>query len=155
MKPTLEGRSVGVLISDGSDAAVLQALTQSITKAGGVVKLIAPKIGQVTLKSGSLTKAHGQLAGTPSVLVDAIALVLSDAAARQLSKEAAAVQFVMDAFGHLKAIGYTKEAQPLLEKAGVEPDAGVVRLGSDEADGFSAAAAQRFFEREPNVRSLA
>jgi catalase len=40
-------------------------------------------------------------------------------------KEAAAVQFVMDAFGHLKAIGHTPEAKPLLDKAGIEPDAGV------------------------------
>ena len=33
------------------------------------------------------------------------------------------MQFVMDAFGHLKAIGHTPEAQPLLDKAGVVPDA--------------------------------
>ena len=35
-----------------------------------------------------------------------------------LLKEAAAVQFVMDAFGHLKAIGHSAAAKPLLDKAG-------------------------------------
>ena len=68
-----------------------------------------------------------------------------------LLKEAAAVQFVMDAFGHLKAIGHTAEAKPLLEKAGVVPDAGVTELGQ----AFTANAAKRFFVREPGVRNLA
>jgi len=96
-------------------------------------------------------KAHGQLAGTPSVLVDAIALVLSKEGTELLLKESAAVQFVMDAYGHLKAIGHTPEAQPLLDKAGVKPDAGVVPL----ANGFVEAAKLRYFDREPNVRILA
>jgi len=39
-------------------------------------------------------------------------------------REAAAVQFVMDAFGHLKGIGANKAAMPLLEKASVKPDEG-------------------------------
>lgn len=61
-------------------------------------------------------------------MVDAIALVLSREGTQLLLSESAAVQFVMDAFGHLKAIGYTPEAQPLLDRAGVQPDAGVLPL---------------------------
>jgi catalase len=68
-----------------------------------------------------------------------------------LLNEAAAVQFVMDAFGHLKAPGHTPDAKPLLDKAGVQPDAGVTDLGA----GFLAAAAKRFWDREPKVRILA
>ena len=34
----------------------------------------------------------------------------------------------MDAFGHVKTIGHDAGAKPLLDKAGVEPDAGVVGL---------------------------
>jgi catalase len=37
----------------------------------------------------------------------------------------------MDAFGHLKAIGASKAAKPLLDKAGVAPDDGVTGLGKD------------------------
>jgi catalase len=55
----------------------------------------------------------------------------------------------MDAFGHLKAIGRSPGAQPLLEKAGIEPDAGVTQLGA----AFMAAAKKRFFDREPDVRA--
>jgi catalase len=35
---------------------------------------------------------------------------------------AAAINWVRDAFGHLKAIGFNDAARPLLEKAGVVPD---------------------------------
>ena len=66
-------------------------------------------------------------------------------------KEGAAIQWVMDAFGHLKAIGFTKEAQPLLDKAGVQADEGVVQLGKS----FISVAAKRFYEREESVRNLA
>ena len=57
----------------------------------------------------------------------------------------------MDAFGHLKAIGASNAARPLLDKAGVVPDEGVT--GLDEK--FVAAAAKRFYEREASVRTLA
>jgi catalase len=57
----------------------------------------------------------------------------------------------MDAFGHLKAIGHTPEAKPLLDKAGIEADVGVTDLGV----AFIAAAGKRFFDRESKVRTLA
>jgi catalase len=151
MKATLEGRTVGILIHDGSDAKVIDTVVAAVRKERGTPKVIAPKVGSVKLKDGSSFKADGQLAGNPSVLFDAVALVLSAEAAAALTKEAAAVQFVMDAFGHLKAIGYSKAAQPLLDKAGVEPDEGVVVLGEE----FIEAAKHRYFAREPNVRTLA
>jgi catalase len=147
----IKGHVIGVLVADGSDAAAVDKLKAAITKAGAVAKVIAPKIGGAKGADGTLISADGQLAGTPSVTVDAIALVLSDTGCAALMKEAAAVQFVMDAFGHLKAIGATDAAKPLLDKAGVEPDDGVVGLGAD----FIAAAALRFWDREPKVRMLA
>ena len=150
-KDTIEGRSIGILIADGSDAEAVDALTSEIGDAGGRAVLIAPKVGGVTMADGSKLKADAQLAGYPSVFCDAVALALSAEGCAALVKEAAAVQFVMDAFGHCKAIGHTPEAQPLLDKAGVEPDAGVVPL----ADGFVAAAGRRFYAREPKVRTLA
>jgi catalase len=113
--------------------------------------LIAPKIGGATLADGKVLKADGQLLGTPSQTVDAIAVVLSEEGCAALLNEGAAVQFVMDAFGHLKAIGSSDAAKPLLDKAGVQPDAGVT--GLDKA--FIGAAAKRFWDREPSLRTLA
>ena len=151
MKDTLEARAVGILIADGSDAAALKALVAAVTKAKGKAVIVAPKVGGATLSDGSVQKADGQLAGSPSQIFDAVAVVLSDEGCAALLKEAAAVQWVMDAFGHLKAIGASDTAQPLLDKAGVTPDDGVVSLGAP----FVAAASKRFYARESGVRTLA
>jgi catalase len=151
MKETLEGRAVGILYADGSDAADLDAVVAAVEAEKGKAVFVSPKVGGATLSDGSKRKADGQLAGTPSQLFDAVAVVLSDEGCRALVKEAAAVQFVMDAFGHLKAIGASEAAQPLLDKAGVEADEGVTGLGDD----FIAAARARFYEREPKLRMLA
>jgi len=151
MQETLEGRDVGILIDDGADAKVLAALTKAVQSAGGRAIIIAPKVGGATLSDGKHQEADAQLAGCPSVLVDAIALVLSEEVATRLCAEAAAVQFVMDAFGHLKAIGHTAGAKPLMDKAGVELDEGIVELPDKE---FVSAAARRYFDREAQVRTV-
>ena len=96
-------------------------------------------------------KADGQLAGTPSVIFDAVALVLSADGCKALLKEARRWNSSWTPSAHLKAIGHTPEAKPLLDKAGVEPDAGVIDLG----EGFIAAAGKRFWDREAKVRTLA
>jgi catalase len=95
--------------------------------------------------------ADGQLGGRPSCTHDAIAIVPTENATKALCNEAAAVQFVLDAFGHLKAIGASSEAQALLTKAGVIVDEGVTGLDKE----FIAAATQRFYAREHKMRVLA
>ena len=147
--PPMTGRKVAILFDEGSDMAAIDTLTAAVTKAGGSVFTIAPKVGGLKLKGGT-RKADGQLAGSPSVLFDAVALVLAPEAAAKLCKEGAAVQFVMDAFGHVKTIGHDSGAQALLDKAGVEPDAGIVSL-----DQFPKIAPKRHWDREPKVRMLA
>ncbi|MBD3760418.1 catalase [Sphingomonadaceae bacterium G21617-S1] len=148
---TLEGRSVGILIADGSDAGAVDQLTSKIGDAGGRPILIAPKVGGAKMSDGKLLKADAQLAGFPSVLVDAVVIALSEEGCKALLNEGAAVQFVMDAFGHLKAIGASDAAKPLLDKAGVVPDEGVTGLD----DNFVEAAKTRYWAREPKVRMLA
>jgi len=151
MKGTLEGRAVGILIADGTDAAMLKSIVSAITKAKCKAVIVAPKIGGAKLSDGTIQKADGQLAGSPSQIFDAVAVILSADGCAALLKEGAAVEFVMNAFAHLKAIGASDEARPLLDKAGVELDDGVVGLD----DAFVKAAAKRFFDREPKLRTLA
>lgn len=145
----IKGGTFGILLADGSDAKEVNGLVKAIGDAGATPFIVAPKVGGVTLSDGKEIKADGQLAGSPSVLFDAVAVLLSEEGCNMLLKEGAAVQFVMDAFGHLKAIAHSESAQPLLDKAGVEPDEGIV-----DPEGFVAAAAQRYWNREPNVRML-
>ena len=153
MKDTLMGRAIGILIAEGSDGAVIKKITKAATDAGATVKIVAPRVGGAKLADGAILAVDGQLAGTPSVLFDAIAVILSDAGAEALSMESAAVDFVRDAFGHLKAIAADKGGQSLLKRANVGRDHGVVDAHDKAA--FIAAASTRQWDRERSVRTLA
>jgi catalase len=152
MKDTLKGRAVGILVDDGSDASVVRALRKAVVDAGATAKLVAPRLG-VTLSDGKPVNADGQLAGTPSTVFDAVAIVLSQEAGKNLAKVGAAVDFGRDAFGHLKAIAADAGGQLVLKAGNVGKDAGVV----DAADlkSFIKAAKTRQWDREPKLRLLA
>jgi catalase len=153
MKGILKGRAIGILIADGSNGAAIKKIRKAVIDAGAAVKLIAPKVGGAKLADGSMLPVEGQLAGTPSVLFDAVAVILSTEGAKALSVESAAIDFVRDAFGHLKAIAADQGGQQLLASAGIRQDAGVVDA-SDKA-AFVAAAKTRQWNREKAVRKLA
>jgi len=153
MKDTLMGRAIGILIADGSDGAAINKIKTAATDANATVKIIAPKVGGAKLADGSVLAADGQLAGTPSVLFDAVAVILSDDGAKALSSEGAAIDFVRDAFGHLKAIAVDKGGLRLLKIANIGQDAGVVDI--NDKDAFIAAAKTRQWDREKFVRTLA
>ncbi|MCJ8142244.1 catalase [Ancylobacter sp. A5.8] len=149
------GRKLGVLVSDGCDAALLKKLQAAIGKEGATVELVAPKVGGVTAADGTRLPAHNMIDGGPSVLFDAVALLLSPEGAGQLTGEAAARDFVADAFAHCKFIGFTAEAMPLLAKAGVEVDEGVMPLDDAGAiAGFVQSCRKlRLWAREPSVKN--
>ena len=158
---TLKGRVIGVLVSDGADCSLIEALRVAVQKQGARVKIIAPQVGGANTGNGKLLEADQQLGGAPSVLFDAVAVVVSEAGARELVHEAAALDFVSDAFNHLKVIGHVPAAEPLLRRAGIidklmMDDAGVVRLtGADAVAGFIEVAKKgRLWDREPKVRNL-
>ena len=88
------------------------------------------------------------------MIFDAVALVVSEEGCAQLLADSAAIDFVHNAFVHLKAIGFTSAAQPLLKRCGVATDPGVIDLaGGTKA--FLPPARTRQWVREPKVRMLA
>jgi catalase len=117
------GRKVGVLVSAGADAAILKNLQSAIEKEGAVMEVIAPKVGGVEAADGSWIDAKHMIDGGPSVLFDAVAVVISEEGAERLIGEAAARDFVADAFAHCKFIAFAPSAAPLFKKAGVPLDA--------------------------------
>ena len=148
-KATMEGRTVAILFAEGSDKASIDDMKQTIEQAGGRAFLVAPKVGGIPVKGGTL-KADGQLAGSPSVLFDAVVSILMPDQAEMLTSEAAAVQWFMDAYGHCKTIAHCDGTKILLEKAHVEKDEGVVPLRE-----FAQVGTRRHWNREPKVRNLA
>ena len=153
MLATLEGRKVGILIADGSDADELAAIVTAVEKAKGKAVIVAPKVGGAKLSNGKQQKADGQLAGSPSQIFDAVAIIVSQEGCATLLNEGAAVEFVMNAFGHLKAIAACGGTRAhILKAANIKPDAGVVDPG-DVAD-FIKLAKTRQWKREPTLRTL-
>lgn len=119
---SFKGRKLGILLTDGAEAAIFNALVKAVDKEGAVYEVVAPKIGGVTLSDGTAVAAKQKIDGGPSVLFDAVAVVASEEGAALLAIDAAAKDFVTDAFAHCKYIGLTAEAQALFEKAGIAND---------------------------------
>ncbi|HET6964862.1 MAG TPA: catalase [Acidimicrobiales bacterium] len=144
------GRKVGVLVTPGADASVLQDLRRAASAENVVVEVIAPAVAGVELSDGNPLDADQKTDGGPSVLYDAVVVLASDAGAATLAADAAARDFVSDAFAHYKFIGYTKEALGLFDATGVRPhmDDGFVEIGSGGASAFLAACrAVRYWDR--------
>ncbi|MEW5687963.1 MAG: catalase [Pseudomonadota bacterium] len=146
------GRKLGILLTDGADATLYGALVEAIRKADAVAEVIAPTIAGATLSDGTLVPAKQKIDGGPSVLFDAVAVIASEAGAALLAGDAAAKDFVTDAFAHCKFIGYSAEAMPLFERAGLAPDLdrGCMPLGkAGDAKAFIDACSElRVWERE-------
>jgi len=151
--PTLKGRKVAALVTDGTDDAMLDALRKAVEKEGAAFAIIAPKIGGVTTAKGKKLPADQALSGAPSVFFDAVVVLPSSEGGTMLGNEAAAIDWLRDAFGHLKAIGYVESAAPMFAKAGIARDAGVIDLGSGVTAFIKAAKQHRIWDREPTLRT--
>lgn len=151
-----DGRKLGILVTDGVDANLLQGLIGAVADANAQFELIAPKVGGVTDSEGGLVPAHYMIDGGPSVLFDAVALLPSTAGVADLLMEATARDFVADAFQHCKFIGYAETAMPLLEKAGIagDLDEGMISLPGEAglADFIEKLGKLRVWGREPSVK---
>ena len=151
------GRKLGVLVTDGSDAALVAALTEAAEAAEALVEIIAPKVGGATLSDGTLLAAKQKVDGGPSVLYDAVAIVPGEAGGTLLTTLPSARDFAADAFAHAKFIAYTPGARPLFDKAGIADmlDEGCVPLdGADAVDGFFALLpALRHWPREDMLKA--
>ena len=152
-KPTLEGRKVAILVADDSNAEMLEKYKAAITAAKATPFIVAPKIS-ITLNNGETIAADGQLAGSPSVLFDAIVSIIMPEQAKKLAKVSEAIAWFKDAHAHLKAIAYCGATDEfILIPQHIDKDASVVAL--EEIDTFIEKAKSREWDREPHVRDLA
>jgi catalase len=105
------GRTLGVMVSDGFDGALLAALDRAVTGAGGLLRLIAPRIGGAICSNDTLHPVTDQIGGAPSVLFDAIAVLPGD---DRLTASPAAIAFLQDGYVHCKQIGPSASAAALV-----------------------------------------
>ena len=110
------------------------------------VELVAPKVGGVTLSDGnSCPRRSEDRRRAVGALRRRGRRSQPAAPAELLANDAAAKDFVADAFAHGKFVGYVEGATELIGAAGVVPDDGFVRL--EEADGVT-----QFFSVAANLR---
>jgi len=156
MKETLEGRTVACLVGEGADPALVEGLRKAATAEKARFMVVAKKIGGVKGKDGSTIAADGQLAGSPSVLFDVVAIVAGDKGGKLLAKDPDAKDFVSDAFAHVKFIGHDAAALAIFDAVGIGPDMrdeAVISLGArNGAKGFLGAARKlRHWPREAAI----
>jgi catalase len=144
---SFEGRVMGVMIADGFDGTLLDGLTGAVTEAGGKVKLIAPRIYGALDDAGDLREAQFPVAGGPSVLFDAVAILIGPEGEAQIAAMPEAQNFLRDAFAHGKFIGHAMAGE-LFKAAGLEgkADEGCFDLGlvddGETVDAFVASCAE-------------
>src|SRR3546814_16834782 len=107
---SVKGRKVGALVSDGVDIALVQALKKALDAEGAMLKFVAPRIGGVEASDGSFIEGDEKIAGGPSVVFDAVAILLSSAGAQLLPTESTARYFAAAAFAPLLFITYSPPA---------------------------------------------
>jgi catalase len=145
------GRKLGILVTHGADAAKLAELTAAAEEAGVNVELVAPAVGGVEASDGHRVPADQKIGGGPSVLYDAVIVLAAKDGAEALAALSGARDFVTDAYAHCKFIGYTGDAAPLFEAAGLSRlmDDGFISLDETAAAQFlSRCAGLRFWSRQ-------
>jgi catalase len=154
---SFKGRKLGILVTDGADAALFAALVAACGKEGAQVEVIAPKIGGVTLSDRTKLPAQQKIDGGPSVLYDAVALLVSEKGAALLAKDKPTQDFISDAFAHCKFIAHTEAAASLFAAAGIgdKTDAGFALLeeARDAGKFIKLCRTLRFWDREQAVNA--
>ncbi len=132
---SLDGKKIGVLVTNGVDAKLTKRLQQAAKQGSFEIAYVAPSADGIQSSAGDALPIDQALTGGPSVLFDAC-IVAADPDKLSATMQRTAAHWLSDAFAHLKFIGFTQSSMPLLDAAQVAPDAiGVVNVG-ENLNGF-------------------
>jgi catalase len=150
-----EGRKLGILVTEGTDAAILKALKAALNKEGASFEIIAPAVAGAEASDKSWIEGDQMIDGAPSVLYDAVALLPSETAIDNLVQKSTVRDFIADAYAHCKFIGFVDAARPLLAKAGIpETGQGLFELSAKDVSGFIGSLGRlRIWDREAKVKA--
>ncbi|KAF1855728.1 hypothetical protein Lal_00001570 [Lupinus albus] len=155
VKDSIQTRKIAILAADGVNEQSLTAVKAAIEEAGGVIEVIAPRLGFITSAGNEQIQVDESLLGAASVLFDAVYIPGGINSVAALEADADAVHFLNEAFKHCKPIAADEQALQVIEATyfskKIEGDEGVV-IGKNEkqlAKLFVAAIKKhRFWERE-------
>lgn len=153
---SIAGKKIGLLTTDGVNGKLYNALSKAAENEGAMLEVIAPTIGPIATSTGKEIEPEHFLAGAPSVLFDCVVVAPAEEKVDELASQAAAIDWIREAFAHLKVIGFHSAAAPMFEKASVSTDAddGLVDVSKAKLDDFVNMAKQhRVWSREATVRN--
>jgi catalase len=114
-KNTIATRQVAVLCADGVDDTALTAMHKALHAEGAQFKIIAPKLGEITTKSGKKIKVDQSFLIATSVVFDAVYVPGGNKSVAALSKEADAIHFVNEAYKHCKPVGANDDTKEFIQ----------------------------------------
>ena len=115
---------VAILVAEGVDSPSVWALVDRLQAQGAIVRLVGQRIGPVAAAgTGTFIDADASLENHPGVLFDAVAVPQGADAVARLAGDPKAREFLQDQFMHAKSMMATHDAEPLLRKAGITPEA--------------------------------
>ena len=114
VKDTIATRKIAILAADGVDEASLTRMVKSLTSAGAMPKIVAPRLGYLKASEGGEFLIDFSLLTASSVLFDAVYVPGGERSVQALAAERDAVEFVTEAYRHCKAIAATGEGSRLI-----------------------------------------
>lgn len=112
--PSIKSRRIAILVADGFDLAVVEGI-KAVIKAGGALPfIIGPRRGEIYPAGKTAGKNSGLMAdhhfeGQRSTMFDALFIPSGAEHVKSLMGNGRVKQWVLEAFGHLKAIGAVGE----------------------------------------------
>ena len=152
----IKTRKVAILVANGVDTKAVKALQKALEAEGAHAKILGPTSAPVKTADGQTLAVDASAEGLPSIAFDAVWIPGGKESAKALSGDGVALHYVLEAYKHLKAIGFSTDAKPLLDALRLEEDEGLLVGDGDAAiKSFIAAIAQhRVWAREPKAKAI-
>lgn len=163
VKNTIRTRRIAILAGDGVDDGSLAAMKKALEAAGAQAKIIAAHLGFITTSNNDQLKVDESFLTAASVLYDAVYVPDGAESAASLKNSADAVDFIMEAFKHCKAIAADGMGAEVLKTTVMRKDgkdnmntaANGVLINSGPDKFIEAIAKHRFWEREKHSNMTA
>ena len=159
-KYTHKGRRVAVLVTAEADLEQLSQIHQLLRQDAVVSVFVAPRLGTMGQHKGTRIEAETSLEAMPSVVWDAMVMMVPEASLPALCANGQVVEFFKDQYRHCKPIWLLGAGSQWLTAVGVpaiaknRPDPGLVISESADSEALkrflNAIRQHRHFDREMN-----
>ncbi|WP_254509231.1 catalase [Anatilimnocola floriformis] len=119
VKPGMQTAKIAILLADGFDEAGVKAISQAVSAAGGLAKIIAPHGGTVAGDKGTEMAVDFSLPTVCSVLFDAVYVAGGEKCVRTIESNPRVQEFIEEAHKHCKAIAADDAAHEFLKSTRV------------------------------------